>query len=88
MACRHHIAELIFGAVVQTFWNGTSGPNVVVFQRFQKEWDNINQTQFKTGIEDPLVSDIVGEKKDEILAFNMNQFEVFNVYPEGSNTFF
>lgn len=76
LACRHHIAELLLRAAVEVYWKVTSGPNMVLFQRFQKEWNSIDKTQYKTGLEDKIVAETVGEKTEEILAFIANQFEV------------
>lgn len=76
LACRHHIAELMLRAVVETYWKGTSGPNVALFQRFQKEWNEIDKTQYRSGVDDEQVSAILDEKKVAILDFITEQFTV------------
>lgn len=76
LACRHHVAELLLRSVVEVYWKGTSGPNVPLFQRFQKEWNDIDQNQYRSGVDDKQVSAILVEKKDQILAFIGEQFKV------------
>lgn len=36
--CRHHMYEIILRAVFELKMTHTSGPNVLLFQRFQEEW--------------------------------------------------
>lgn len=38
LPCRHHIFELILGLAFETKVSVSSGPNVALFERFQKEW--------------------------------------------------
>lgn len=74
--CRHHVIELILKAAVEIYWKVTSGPNMLLFQRSQKEWNSIDQTRYKSGLEDEIVAEMVGEKTEEILTFVTNQLEV------------
>ena len=42
LACRHHIAELHIGNVVQTVTGNTKDPGVPLFRRLKKEWSKLN----------------------------------------------
>lgn len=76
LACRHHVHELLLRAVFEVYWPATSGPKVLMFERFQKGWDTIDQKQYKTGLTDPYIVQILGDKKDQILDFIRVQLEV------------
>jgi len=41
-ACRHHVMELVVGAVFQACMGSTSGPEVPLFKRFQTRWEFID----------------------------------------------
>jgi len=43
LACRHHIMELIIGAVFQVCLGGTSSPEVPLLQCFQQFWEFVDQ---------------------------------------------
>ncbi|KAJ8684983.1 hypothetical protein QAD02_020776 [Eretmocerus hayati] len=49
-ACRHHVFELLLGAVFQAEFPGTKGPDVVLFKKFQKSWDEIDHGSYKSGL--------------------------------------
>ena len=46
-ACRHHMLELIIGAVFTACMGTSSGPDVPVFKRFQKHWELIDKDKFE-----------------------------------------
>lgn len=49
LPCRHHILELILEAVfTKVFSEKSSGPEITIFKRFQKEWPGINKGYFTT----------------------------------------
>lgn len=56
LPCRHHIYEIILRHVFESKLSLTSGPGVVMFDRFAKAWPNLNKQLFKTGIEDQIVA--------------------------------
>jgi len=45
-ACRHHIDEIILGAVVERCLGSTKGPKVTLFVRFREFWDTCNKSKF------------------------------------------
>lgn len=50
LACRHHIMEVILKACFTLKTGATTEPEVPMFKRFQKEWDAVDQSNFKSGI--------------------------------------
>jgi hypothetical protein len=47
LACRHHVLEVVCGDVFRTLFGPTSGPNVLLFRRFQEYWPRIDQTTYE-----------------------------------------
>ena len=45
-ACRHHVHEVLCGDVFKAVFGPTSGPNVLLFRRFQDYWPNIDQASY------------------------------------------
>lgn len=54
----------------------SSGPNVPMFGRFQKSWDQIDKTNYKIGIEDTVVANILSDRKNEISTFIRQSLQV------------
>lgn len=52
LPCRHHIAEILLRAVFEIYFGKSSGPEVVIFERFSREWNTFNLKDFKIGIMD------------------------------------
>ncbi|KAG0712248.1 hypothetical protein GWK47_018908 [Chionoecetes opilio] len=42
-ACRHHILEVIMGAVFRACAGPSSGPDIQVFRRFQRQWNFLDK---------------------------------------------
>lgn len=76
MPCRHHIFEIVLKGVFEVYWPVTSGPNVSIFGRFKTFWNQIDQSNYETGIKDELVNDAVKAERVEILMFINNQLTV------------
>lgn len=76
LPCRHHIFEIVLRGAFEVYWPVSSGPNVPMFGRFKKFWDDIDITNYKSGIEDTVVSNIISNKKDEISSFITKSLQV------------
>ncbi|XP_055852711.1 uncharacterized protein LOC129916649 [Episyrphus balteatus] len=76
LPCRHHIFEIILKSAFEVYWPVSSGPNVSMFGRFKKSWDQIDKSRYKSGIEDTVVSDIVSNKKNELSRFITQRLQV------------
>lgn len=45
-ACRHHMHEVIIGEIFTVLLGPSRGPNIALFERFQKSWPTIDQVNF------------------------------------------
>lgn len=72
LPCRHHILELVLRAAYETMFPGTKGPKVAIFQRFQSAWPHVNTSNYKSGLEEDGINEILNEKVDEIKRFVIN----------------
>ena len=73
-ACRHHIYEIVLRATFELYMGGTSAPKVLLFERFQKFWDRIDQERFTRGVDEPEIAVLIAN--DEILNFALRRLEV------------
>lgn len=62
--------------VAEVAWPATNGPNVPIFKRFRDSWDNIDKVVYEIGSNDELITDILNDKKKDILDFIDNQLKV------------
>lgn len=46
-ACRHHMYELIIGAIFILLFDKTTGPNTEMFENFKRDWWQIDKATFK-----------------------------------------
>lgn len=69
MACRHHIYELVLKGVFLLCMGPTSGPDVLIFKRFQSAWPNINKGNYQNGLTDKEVTSALKPEKVEIVTF-------------------
>lgn len=65
--CQHHILEIILRSVFDQKLRKSSGPNVQIFNKFRDSWSKIDKTNFKCGIEDMQVKDLLGDSNEVIL---------------------
>ncbi|KAK2713260.1 hypothetical protein QYM36_009210 [Artemia franciscana] len=68
-ACRHHVMELLIGAVFQVCLGSTSAPQVPIFTHFQQYWMFVDQSRFETGMSSNAVSTSVQDIKDSTTEF-------------------
>src|SRR5262249_3738673 len=64
LACRHHVMELIIGAVFQVCLGSTSSPEVPLLKRFKGHWQCIDQQKYETGLTNNTVSRSLQDIKD------------------------
>lgn len=75
LACRHHIFEIILGAVFSIKLGPTTGPAYTIFSRFQKEWKQIDKQKFQPGISNELVKKSLADVGDDIIMFCKRELE-------------
>ena len=70
IACRHHIMEIVFKCMISKSLGPSSGPEFTLFQRFEAEWEFINQEEYTAlNLEQEL------ETKNDIILFCLSQFQ-------------
>lgn len=69
LACRHHVFELVIGSAFEKTFGASSGPSVLLFQRFQKQWEYIDKKNFQAANTDEFVANAVSSKKAQLLTF-------------------
>ncbi|KAK2720673.1 hypothetical protein QYM36_004529 [Artemia franciscana] len=75
LACRHHIMELVIGAVFQVCMGSTSSPEVPLFKRFQDYWRFIDTDKYETGIAADDVVRLVDDIKQSTIDFANKHLE-------------
>lgn len=69
LSCRHHILELVLRCVFEKKIPFTTGPNVPLFKKIQSVWPDIKQNNYKSGIENQMVRNIVIDHIEDIKSF-------------------
>jgi len=77
LPCRHHIYELVLEAVVKVSLGTSSGPEILLFKRFQKSWPVINKTNFQTAVSDVMTSNAVLDISVDMISFAKEQLLEF-----------
>ena len=61
-ACRHHVHEVIIGAVFKALFGPSTGPNILLFERFKGVWSSIDQKVYRplddTRLDEPFMLDL------------------------------
>lgn len=71
LPCRHHIFEIILRSAFDVKMPSSSGPNVPLFKRFKEFWPKINQSHYKSALEDEHTSSLLqGENFDKASILN------------------
>lgn len=73
LVCRHHVMELVIGAVFNVCLGFSSAPEVLVFKRFQANWEFVDRSRYATGVDDKDVSILVQDVRESILDFANGQ---------------
>jgi len=69
LACRHHIMELIIGAVFKVCMGATSSPEVPLFKQIKEYWGFIDTAKFEPGIADDHVAGLVEDVRESTIEF-------------------
>jgi hypothetical protein len=77
LACRHHIMEIMLEAVLFQALGPSTGPEILIFKRFKKFWNTINQAGFNTIISDASTLKQVKNITTEMINFSQNQLTKF-----------
>jgi len=69
IACRHHVFEVMLSDVFSVAFRTSSGPDVALFKRFQKQWPFINREVFAPTSNNLFISDDMRRLRDELLVY-------------------
>ena len=71
LACRHHMRELIIGAVFETTFGQSNGPDVSLFKYLKRTWNTIDSNNLNCNI------DVPEDVKCNVITFCKNQLKQF-----------
>lgn len=74
---RHYILEKMLQGVVSRALGPSSGPNILIFNRFKNYWSKIDHTDYKTVTSDPHSLDLVQEVVQDKFFFAQNQMNQY-----------
>lgn len=69
LACRHHIFELVIGAVFVKCMGVSDGPVIPIFKRFKSQWHTIRQEDYEDAASDDKTLKQLIDIKDHIIQF-------------------
>ena len=64
-ACHHYVMEIILTPVLQSTLGGSSDPEVLLFKRFQAQWESIDLTSFVPGVAEASVIESIPDNVRE-----------------------
>ena len=67
--------ELVLGAVFLVLMGPTQGPDILLFKRFQAQLENIDKSQFQTGVDIEEVFQLIRDQKSDILDWTQRLLE-------------
>lgn len=67
--CRHHIFELVLRGAFEEKTPGICGPNVPLFQRFQRNWTTLDKLKYNSGLDDEDLREELERNKGAINLF-------------------
>lgn len=69
LACRHHVMELIIGAVFKVHNAASSAPRVPMFKRFKDNWSIIDKTKYEPGLRHEAIATMLEGEVDVVIEF-------------------
>lgn len=69
-ACRHHIFELVIGAIFIMFFGVTTAPSRSMFENFKRDWILIDQTKFEVNIYSSLSKSRLSNLRQNVCPFS------------------
>ena len=76
-ACRHHILEIMLEAVVILALGTSKGPDILIFKRFQTNWEFIDRSTYDIIASDEALHSAVSGVASQIVEFAKRQLEQF-----------
>jgi hypothetical protein len=70
LTCRHHIFELVLqGVFTKVKLFSMTGPDILLFKRFQNMWENIDKSKISTSVSNTYIHNILKNDVDEIIVY-------------------
>ena len=69
LACRHHIMELVIGAVFKINSSVTSAPHVPLFKKFKEQWPGLRKKDYETAVMDKEMKLAVADIQESTIEF-------------------
>lgn len=69
LACRHHLYEIMLRGAYEARFGSTSGPSPTIFDRFDSQWNNIDQSQYESGIQNDYIRRNLQDVNADIIQF-------------------
>jgi len=77
VACRHHMFEIVLEAVFHECMElKSSGPEIALFKRFQKQFGAFQRDNFQTVLDDEALNQKLEPWKEEIASFCIEQLQI------------
>mgnify|MGYP006352973215 FL=1 len=76
-ACRHHILEIMLETVVILALGTSKGPDILIFKRFQTNWEFIDRSTYDIIASDEALHSAVSGVASQIVEFAKRQLEQF-----------
>ena len=73
LACRHHVAEIVLEKVFGLHDTSSKSPNIELFHHFKEYWPRVDQTSFRTAMDDEEMRSRVAEWREEVIMFATDQ---------------
>jgi len=71
LTCRHHIFELVLqGVFLEVKLFPMTGPDILLFKRFQHAWENIDKSKFSTSVSDFYIHNILKNDAEAIIVYS------------------
>lgn len=75
LGCRHHLYEIMLRGAFEAKFGATSAPTPSFFERFCKEWKNMDVTKYEPGIKNDFVKKNLADVTEDIINFCEKEIE-------------
>lgn len=75
MPCRHHIYELILRSIFELKMTSFSGPDIMLFKRFQQAWEKLDSKKITIGTANNDIQLKIMDVSNDIIEFCTQQLQ-------------
>ena len=77
LACQHHVMEIMLEGVVTSVLPPSTGPEIVIFKKFQSKLSSVDKTNYSTSLTDGIIAEEVAGCANDVITFALNQLAEF-----------